>query len=67
MGRRIGKEPLRTLASLVVLFAVACSGAPGSGKTTFLNYLALTHARNLLDEGQGLVARRLGAAPPQDL
>jgi formylglycine-generating enzyme required for sulfatase activity len=34
-------------------------GAPGSGKTTFLNYLALTYARDLRDR-PGLVAERLG-------
>jgi formylglycine-generating enzyme required for sulfatase activity len=34
-------------------------GAPGSGKTTFLHYLALTYARDLRDR-PGLVAERLG-------
>ena len=36
-------------------------GAPGSGKTTFLNYLALTYARDLRDH-PGLVQERLGLA-----
>ncbi|RLC91463.1 MAG: hypothetical protein DRI77_13785, partial [Chloroflexi bacterium] len=36
-------------------------GAPGSGKTTFLNYLALTYARDLRDR-PGLVGERLGLA-----
>ena len=37
-------------------------GAPGSGKTTFLQYLALTCARDLRGDKAGLVRERLGLA-----
>ncbi len=37
-------------------------GAPGSGKTTFLSYLALTWARDLRGDRPGLVRERLGLA-----
>jgi len=41
---------------------LAVLGAPGSGKTTFLQYLALTYARDLRGDKPGLVKERLGLA-----
>ncbi len=32
-------------------------GAPGSGKTTFLHYLALTYARDLRGDRRGLLGQ----------
>jgi formylglycine-generating enzyme required for sulfatase activity len=49
-------EALAEHPRLVVL------GAPGSGKTTFLSYLALTYARDLRGDRPGLVRERLGLA-----
>lgn len=49
-------EALANQRRLVVL------GAPGSGKTTFLRYLALTYARDLRGDRPGLVWERLGRA-----
>jgi len=39
---------------------LAVLGAPGSGKTTFLQYIALTYARDLRGDKSGLVQERLG-------
>jgi formylglycine-generating enzyme required for sulfatase activity/energy-coupling factor transporter ATP-binding protein EcfA2 len=49
-------EALADQRRLVVL------GAPGSGKTTFLQYLALTCARELRGDKPGLARERLGLA-----
>jgi len=41
---------------------LAVLGAPGCGKTTLLQYLALTYARDLRGDKPGLVQERLGVA-----